>query len=193
MSTKLDVINAALMKVGLPLAADLNDCDWNASLIFDSVTEQALRSFAWGFASRYEVLKEAAQVPAFGFHRAYLMPADCLRVIDVRCGTDLRSPKARFSISGKLVYANVSPCNCRYVGREMNPANWPNDFADAVAARIAAEIANLSAQTMSMTPNLIQLHQLSLAQAQAADATETTERVPLDESILAAREGGRGR
>lgn len=192
MNTKLSVINAALMKVGLPLAADLNDCDWNASSIHDAVAEQALRSFPWGFATRFAVLARSAQSPAFGFQHAYSLPVDCLRVVDVRCGEDLRSPRARFVISGRLVYANVTPCNCRYVARDLNPSNWPTDFADAVAARLAAEIANLSAQTMSMTPQLIQLYQLSLAQAQAIDATETTERVPLDESILAARSGGRG-
>lgn len=189
MNDKLSIINAALMKVGLPLAADVNDCDWNASTIYEAMAEQALRSFPWGFATRFAVLTRSAAEPAFGFRYAYAMPSGCLRVVDVRCGEDLRSPKARFVVSGKLVYANVSPCNARYVARELDPADWPTDFADAVAARIAAEIANLSAQTMSMTPGLIQLYQLSLAQAQAIDATETTERVPLDESILRTREG----
>ena len=42
-----------------------------------------------------------------------------------------------------------------------------------------------------MTPGLMQLYQLSLTQAQSVDATETTERVPLDESVLIARAGGR--
>ena len=180
MNDRLSVINAALMKVGLPLAADVNDCDWNASTIYEAVAE---------FATRFAVLTRSAAEPAFGFRYAYAMPSGCLRVVDVRCGEDLRSPKARFVVSGKLVYANVSPCNARYVARELDPADWPTDFADAVAARIAAEIANLSAQTMSMTPGLIQLYQLSLAQAQSIDATETTERVPLDESILRTREG----
>lgn len=193
MNTKLSIINAALMKVGLPLAADLSDCDWNAGSIYDAVAEQVLRSFPWGFATRFAVLARDIADPAFGFRHAYAMPPDCLRVVDVRCGEDLRSPRARFVVSGKLIYANVSPCNARYVARDKDPANWPTDFADAVAARIAAEIANLSAQTMSMTPNLIQLYQLSLAQAQAVDATETTERVPLDESILAARAGNGAR
>lgn len=193
MGDKLSIINAALMKVGLPLAASLTDCDWNASSIYDTVAAQVLRSFAWGFATRYAVLGRSVQEPAFGFQYAYTLPQECLRVIDVRCGEDLRSPRARFVLSENLLYANITPCNCRYVARILDPSVWPPDFADAVAARIAAEIANLSAQTMSMTSGLVQLYQLSLAQAQAIDATETTERVPLDESILAGRSGGRAR
>ncbi len=189
MHTKLDVINAALMKVGLPLAADVNDCDWNASVMYEAAAEQALRSFPWGFATRFAAAQPTAAVPAFGFRYAFAMPEDCLRVVDVRCTEDLRTPRARFVVSGRHIYANVSPCNCRYVARITDPARWPTDFADAVACRIAAEIAALSAQSAGMTAGLIRLYQLSLAQAQAVDATETTERVPLDESLLAGREG----
>ena len=41
---KLEVINNALMKIGLPLAASLEDCDWNAATVYDLVVEQILRS-----------------------------------------------------------------------------------------------------------------------------------------------------
>lgn len=190
MSTKLEIINNGLMKVGLPLAASLDDADWNASIIFDTVAKQALRSFAWGFATAYSKLTAASSAPAHGFTYSYSMPTDCLRVLDVRAADDLRAPKARFSISGRLIYSNVSPCHVRYIkDLKSKPDEWPDDFADAVSCRIAAEIANLSAQTASMTPGLLQMYQLALMQAQSIDSTETNERVPLDESILATREG----
>ena len=187
---KLGVINNALLKVGLPLAASLDDADWNAATIYTTVVKQYLRSFPWGFATKFANFTANQNVPAHGFSKAYTIPADCLRVVDVRCAGELRAPKARFVVSGKLLYANVTPCHARYVSDASvdTPADWPDDFADAVACRIAAEIANLSAQTASMTPGLLQMAQLSLAQAQAIDATETTERVPMDESIIAARE-----
>lgn len=188
---KLGVINKALMKVGLPLAASLQDADWNATTAYESAVKQALRSFPWGFATKFANFQANQNVPAHGFSHAYTMPADCVRVIDVRQAEELRAPKARFVVSGRLVYANVTPCHARYVSSEYvdTPANWPDDFADAVSCRIAADIANLSAQTASMTAGLLQMYQLALAQAQAVDATETTERVPMDESIIAAREG----
>lgn len=190
MATKLEIINNALLKVGLPLAASLNDADWNATVVYETVAKQALRSFAWGFATTYAKLTASSTAPAHGFEYSYTMPSSCLRVLDVRADNDLRAPKARFSISGKLIYANVSPCHVRYIKDVSgSPADWPDDFSDAVSCKIAAEIANLSAQTVSMTPGLLQMYQLSLAQAQAIDSTETNERVPLDESILASRAG----
>ena len=190
MSTKLEVINNGLMKVGLPLAASLQDADYNASIIFDTVSKQALRSFAWGFATSYVKLNPSSQAPSHGFAYSYSMPADCLRVLDVRLADDLRAPKARFSISGRLIYANVTPCHVRYIKNlSASPENWPDDFADAVSCKIAAEICCLSAQTATMVPGLLQMYQIALAQAQSIDSTETNERVPLDESILASREG----
>lgn len=189
MSTRLEIINNALMKVGLPLAAAEREEDWNATVVFETIAKQALRSFPWSFATKFAVLTKNTNAPAHGFNFSYSLPTDCLRVVDVRQHNDLRAPKGRFVVSGKLLYANVDPCNIRYVMSELNPTNWPDDFCDAVSCKIAAEIANLSAQTATMTPGLLQMYQLSLAQAQSIDSTETNERVPLDESILMARAG----
>lgn len=183
---RLLVINKALMKAGLPLAASLNDVDWNAQLVFESCVDEALRGFAWGFAQRFEVLGMSG-APAHGYRYGYGLPGDCLRVIDVHCMHDLRSPRARYVVSGRNLYCNVSPCNLRYVARNYEPEEWPVDFADAVACRIAMEIASLSTQTMKLLPSMMQLYQAALAQAQATDGRETQERVPLDESIWLAR------
>lgn len=187
---KLNVINNALMKIGLPLAATLDDCDWNAASIYDLALEQVLRSFAWGFASRFATLPKSGGMPAHGYRYAYTMPEDCLKIIDIRPGFDLRSPRSPFVISGRDIFTNASPCNIRYVAMADDAAQWPPDFADAVACRIALEIAPLSAQTMSMTPGLLQLYQIALANAQAADARESCGSIPADESVMQAR-GGR--
>ena len=190
---KLEIINNALMKVGLPLADSLSDVDWNAQTIYETAARQALRSFAWGFAMKYKKLTAASTAPTHGFSKSYSMPEECLRVLDVRSSEDIRAPKARFAISGRLIYTNASPCCARYVSDVISdPESWPDDFADAVSCKIAAEIANLSAQTATLTPGLLQMYQLALAQAQAIDSTETNERVPLDESILATRTGAGG-
>lgn len=184
---KLWIINSALMKTGLPLAASLDDCDWNANYIYDNCTEQVLRSFAWGFAQKFASLPRESSEPQFAYKYYYRVPDDCLRLIDVHCQQSLRSPKARFSQQGKLIATNVSPCYLRYVARQLNPEDWPPDFADAVACLIATQIAALSAEKAGLVPHLLQYYQLALTQAQLSDARENTERVPLDSSIYAAR------
>lgn len=183
---KLSVINAALMKCGLPLAASLQDVDWGASVRFDDVTEQILRAHAWNFATAYATPAQAGQ-PAHGYRYAYPLPDDCVRVIDVRPAEDLRAPQARFSVMGRQLFTNVSPCNLRYVRRLTDPAGWTTDFADAVATRLAAEIAPLAAQSFGLGASLLQMAQLALQQAQASDAGERRELLPMRSSYIEVR------
>lgn len=185
---QLTLINKALLKCGLPLSAAVNDCDWNAAMVCESASQEVFRAYAWGFAQKYVTLGQGA-APAFGFARSYALPGDCAKVIDVRCMHDLRSPAARYAVQGRTLLCNVSPCHLRYVSHATPMSQWPADFADAVSWRIAVEIAPLSAQTMAMTPQLIQGYNLALANAQANDARECMERVPLDINILMARAG----
>lgn len=185
---QLGIINKALLKCGLPMAAALNDCDWNAAFVFESASHECLRSFAWNFATDFQALKQQGQ-PSFGFTKAYALPEDCVRVIDVHCAHDLRSPKARYAIRGRSLYAQITPCYLRYITNSIPCEDWPPDFVDVVAARIATEIAPLSAQTMSMTPMLVNLYEVRMKEAQAVDAREGAERVPLDQNILLARAG----
>lgn len=189
---RLTIINRALMKTGLPLAASLNDCDWNASVIFEDVTEELLRGHPWGFAQKFAVLNSPEGTPAHGFNYCYKLPDDAARAIDVRGEHDLRSPRGRFVLSGRRVYCNLKPCNLRYVARILDPDEWPPDFANAVSARIAQEIAALSAESMGLVPQLAQLAQIALGQAQLTDARETTERVSLPESVYQNRRSGQG-
>lgn len=188
---KLAIINKALLKCGLPLAAAVEDCDWNAAFVFDACADEALRSYTWNFAQVFRTLAQAG-TPPHGFRRSYAVPADCLRIIDIHTDYDCRSPKCRFVVSGKYIYTQAMPCHARYVSREVAVEDWPPDFCDAVACRIAQEIAPLSAQAVSLAPQLAQFYQLALATAQATDAREIAERVPLDHNILLARTGQSG-
>lgn len=183
---KLSVINAALMKCGLPLAASLQDVDWGASVRFDDVTEQLLRAHPWNFATAYVTLSRT-DMPAHGYRYAYALPQDCARVIDVRPAEDTRAPQARFAVVGGQLFTNAGPCNVRYVRRLTDPAAWTVDFADAVATRLAAEIAPLAAQSFGLGASLLQMAQLAFQQAQASDAGERREFLPLGSSYIEVR------
>ncbi len=190
---KLTLINMALMKCGLPLAASLNDCDWNAQLMFEQCAGEALVSHAWGFAQKSATLVMDPESPQFGYNYRYRMPEDCLRVLDVRAEHDSRAPKGRFRVQGRYILTNANPCHARYIGRFLDPGDWPPMFCNAVAARIAQEIAGLSAENMAMVPQLLQAYKLALTEAQLMDARESTERVTLDVSVHEQRQQRRER
>ena len=73
------------------------------------------------------------------------------------------------------------------MARVLDPAGWPADFGDAVATRLAAEIAPLSAQSFGLGASLLQLAQLAFQQAQATDAAEHRERLPMGSPYIEVR------
>ncbi len=189
---KLPVINGALYKIGLPPAQHIGDVTWGGIELFEGVAKRVFRTFPWGFAQKYVNLDVSPSMkPAFGWEYGHSLPTGYLRVIDVHTVSDLRSHKCRYCIANGGLYTNVDPCYLRYVSYIEDASKWPVDFADAVSSLLAATLAPLNAQTQAMTPSLIQLYHLSLQQAQNSDATETTERVPMDEDIYMARMGAR--
>lgn len=200
--TRLEVINMALGKCGLPWAASMADANWHAVNLFDQVARQSLRMHAWSFALRYEMLVPFAAPPAAGsgWSRAYHMPEKCLRLLDIRTHQDSRAPLARFSVveARGTVYTNANPANARYVydmiepdqndGHSVNGVHgWTADFADAMATALAGEIAPLAAQSFGLGSALKQMAAQLFQVAIANDADEEQRRVPLEPHILFSR------
>lgn len=176
--TKLEVINSALMKAGLPLAASLTDCDWNAAYIYDNCRREVLRSHPWSFARSMATLVQD-EPPPFGYSHSYFLPADLEQIVDIRPSMDLRGPQSLdWERTGDKLLCDISPCNIRYTKNHDDPATWPPAFADAVASLIAHRIASLSAEKSGLAAQLLQLYQLALSMAIAQDGKERRSRLP---------------
>lgn len=186
---KLDIINMALLKCGLPLASSIDDCDWNAAFVYNNCLNEVLRSHAWSFALTYAKLSQEAAAPLFGKRYAYKLPSDCLKVLDIRNNWSTGAPRAEFIKAGEIIYTNASPCNLRYIRNCEDPNAWPPDFANSVAGRIAYEIAGLSAEKMGLIPQLMQTYIAGLQMAITADSQETFVRMPRSNNLLDARKG----
>lgn len=184
----LTLINKALLKCGLPLAAAVGDADWNAAFILDTVKEECLREACWNFATQIAALAQA-NVTTHGWLKTYSLPGDCLRVVDVHQCSDMRAPKARYELVGGRLACNVVPCYLRYITKNASPNSFTPDFANAVSCRVAGEIAALSAQNYQLRERLMQEAEAYLQKAMLTDARESVDRVPLDRDILARRGG----
>lgn len=185
--TRLEIINSALQKCGLPLAAALTDVTWNANEYFENNVRQVLKAHAWGFATKHDTFTANAVAPTHGFTFSYDLPTDCLRVIDIRPANDLRAPAARFTVVGKQLFANVTPCNARYIYDCIDPDLWPDTFADVVATKLASEIAPLNSQSFGLGASLKQMYAAVLQSAVAADAMEERTILPIEPMFLRVR------
>lgn len=179
MPTRVGIMNKALRLLGQseiasPDATQPGAVRCNSAWV--DVVDEVLRAHGWKHATEWTSLALLEAAPPFGYSRAYRRPVDCLRIIDVRESGDLSLPGAPFEVAGDRVFTNASPCYARWVKRTADPTFWPPDFAEAVAARLAAEVA--SALTSDgggrMAATMLQRYELALDRAVVVDETERT-------------------
>lgn len=146
MATQLSVINKAIRFLGedqLASLEQLNKLSLSAGAAWDDALEWCLRCHPWSFAQKWETLAKLTETPAFAYCCAYMMPSDCLRLVDIRQHADLRVMGAPFSVVGRKVYTDIDPCYARYVYRCTDPTFWPADFTEVVSYKIALDVASV--------------------------------------------------
>ncbi len=183
MRTTLYIINAALRKMGGRRVMALTEDYEPLRLALDAlpdVVDLVLRDHAWSHAMRFITLAHSAVKPAFGYLYTYTLPQDCVRLVDIRAEASPDAPLAHYSLTGnqtgQLVCTNAKPAYARYVARVDDVALWPQDFAEAVSCRLAAEIAVLGAQDSRLPTTLLQMYTLALDTARLNDAAASHEK-----------------
>lgn len=183
-SSEVAIANRALDMLGASAITSLDDdtatagvCKRNLPFARDYV----LRSYPWNCAARRASLPALVTAPAFEFAYAYQLPSDCLRVFtlldDVLYGQKWR-------VEGRELLTNVgAPLYLRYIARVEDVAQWDVMLADAIAARLAANIAFTVTQSAGMAQQMFALAQQTHAEARRMDAMEASQ----DETTTADR------
>ena len=151
MSTRVEICNRALAKLGNYAIVSLEDpSDVAVALkgMYGVLLDGELAANRWGFALARAVLPALEEAPAFGYARAFQLPADCLRVLEVGAtwpvvgAADCRfGPGAAWEIEdGKILTNAPAPLPLRYIRRVEDPARYPAGFVDALACRLAVEL-----------------------------------------------------
>lgn len=144
MPGKVALMNRALRVFAGPIIVAPDDGTAAAaacSQAWDDALDAVLADYPWSHAQRWERLGMVEEKPPFGFSFAYRLPADALRLVDVRSSEDLTLPPVRHVISGQLIFSNAHPVFARYVFRNADCTFWPQHFCEAFCMRLAAEVA----------------------------------------------------
>lgn len=157
-----DADRAAKIKAGLPFARDA-----------------VLRQYPWNCATRRAILPALAQAPAYEFARAFQLPVDCLRVIaldgDVRYGVKWR-------VEGRALLTDAeAPLRVRYIAQVTDAATLDPLLADAIAARLAADLAYAITQNAGLAEKMTRLAEARAIEARRIDAVEASQ----DEAVAA--------
>lgn len=176
MSADVDIVNAALVKLGEQTIASLSE-DVKparlASFIYADVRDAVLRAHPWNFALKRALLAASTAAPTWGYVYAYNLPADpdyCLRALTVN-GENQYSGK--WKVEGRQILTDLgAPLKLLYISRATVVDDWDALFREALSARLAAELAEPLGKATSLQEAMVRLYGDKLGEARSSDGQE---------------------
>jgi hypothetical protein len=175
---EVEICNSGLLKVGAEQISSLED-DTRASNIcqamFPILRDEVMRAVPWRFAlSQVNLPLVSGTPPVFGYQAAYDIPSNLLRVWQVNA-----SPWTQ--IGQQILCDNANGINVLAIARNLNAQSWDAQFAEALAWRIAMEIALALVQSTPLKQEMEKGYQQALAAARSTNAViGTPERLIAD-------------
>ena len=146
MNSEVEIVNIALARLGESPVQSLDEGSVSANMarVFYTPAKRAvLRAFPWSFS-----LKTARPArlsgDTMGFHFAFSLPADCLRVI--RCRKEgspdfSESGTVRFSVRSGVLLADESDFYIEYVADVDDVTLFDDKFVEAFSYKLASDLA----------------------------------------------------
>jgi hypothetical protein len=177
------IANRALQKLGVARIMSLQDDNKNGRAClacYAALRDAELRRHTWKFAMARAQLPSMGTAPAFGFGRQFMAPADCLRLVQVgECSPDpsranyRTAPDPLYAFEGGLILTDLGdPLNIRYVKRVTDATRFDPLFAEALAGRMAVEMADELTESVGKAQLALTLYKDSVRDAIRTDAIE---------------------
>ena len=212
--SKATICNLALAHIGNTKGLSNVDTDTTVEanmcrLFYDQCLNDMFESFQWPFARTRADLGLVENDPTPNWAYSYRMPSDAGRLIAVG-DTDLfvawdwnwagnwnehnlgmiRIPLPLYEVvgdsAGKLIYTNIVDAVIYYERRVTTPTLWPVAFANALAWKLAAEIALPLSRDPNLAQNAERRYEQEVSRAYAAQLNESPTEIVEDSEIVRA-------
>jgi ABC-type amino acid transport substrate-binding protein len=175
-SSVVAICNRACDYLGAAPVTSLEDGSKLSGLLlrnYELARDTILRSYPWNCATARASLAALTTAPAWGYAFQYQLPVDCLRVVEMDGYLD---QGIAWRVEGlRLLTDAGGPVRIRYIQRVDDPAQFDPALADAIAARLAADIAYAVTGNASQAQALTQLAEARLLAARRVDAIEQSQ------------------
>lgn len=170
MASQVDICNLALTAIGHKTIASVDEANEAArkcKVYYQQAVDSTLRAYNWNCATARATLAQETATPAFGFAFQYALPTDCIRVLQ------MESLELKFKVEGRKLLTDEPEAKILYIKRvlagEMDPL-----LVDAVAARLAAELAYALSNNRSLAELMLKVYEQKKLEAGCIDAQEGT-------------------
>ena len=179
------ICNLALTMLSTSRIESLTEDSENArkcNAIYNLTRDGLLTQHYWNFSLKEASLASTGDTPTIeDWAYIFQLPTDCLQVVY----NDGQYP---YAIIGDKLYSNQSTCNIRYVSRVTTPQLFSYGFVNALAARLAADLAFGITQNASLTQAMEAKAQQALKEAKWSDSQEGVGNTPMQSSFITARQ-----
>lgn len=198
MASVIQVANRALTKLGSARITSIDDDVKAARSVkscFEDLRDDELRSHRWSFALTRTSLAALSTAPAFGYEYQYQLPSDFLRldmvndqfpsvVMDNYIGAEALD----YVLEGNKILTDFeAPLNVRYIAQITDPNQWDINFREALACRIAAELAEDLTQSNPKRQLAWDEYKMAINKAIRTNAIERLPVQPPDDSWVVGR------
>jgi hypothetical protein len=192
--SKVSISNQALIKCGSDTITSFTDGSHEAnvcSTMYTNVANSLMYYTFWNFAIDKVALSLLTETPIDkGYTKAHSLPGDIVRVKGFFDSSGYYTTD--YSVEGAKVYSNTDPLNIEYI-KEMDEANFPGFFLEALIAKMAMEINEAITGVGTLTNRLADDFATKLRAARIADAQENPPQNIMPQGILIeAHLGGEG-
>jgi len=174
--SEVSVCNSALIKIGADRISSRTENVKSAiclNAIFDQIRDCELRDHPWNFAILRTTLAPTSTTPNSEYDYEYDLPSDCLRVLAVLLDVDDDGTEDYdYVIEAGKILIDESSIYVKYIKREDDPSEWDPSFAEALAWRLAREVAFNLTQSVSVVEMCEKGYRAAIAQARASDGME---------------------
>ena len=146
MASEVSICNQAISWLGGNSIISLDDatveaqlCNANYELLRDAVMEEG----KWTFATQRSELVQSGTPPVFGYEFAFTIPPDVLSVIMATRHQDNKNSTEDFDWrrEGQFILCDAARVWIKSIIRVIDPSRFSAMFNQALASRIAADIA----------------------------------------------------
>lgn len=169
---QIDIINLALTRLGQSSVTSLTEGSTEAAAaakVWDAALRAALQEFRWGFNTRRCALPLKAEKPVgAAYAYAYGAPADLAQPYEIFQEDVTRDRPIPFLYEGGLIYTDQPSAVLVYGAVEESAASFPPQFCDALAWRLASELAAPLTNKTSLMEYAANRYADSVARARAS-------------------------
>ncbi len=195
MATEVGICNSGLSKLGNNRINSLTEGTPAANLCleqYDKLRDHLLRSHDWNFAASRVKLAQLSSTPAFGFDYQYALPSDWMRTISVHPADSRSTHITDYATEstpdeGRVLRTDYPDVYIRYVRRLEDPNVMDPAFREALAWRLAMELAVPLAKSGSLRDRMAAGFEDSLSIAKSIDGQDDPSQALPDGSWVTAR------